>query len=89
MPFMKHESRLHYWRTRTKEKVDIVVYTPERLLPIEIKSDKKIQTKHLKGIRSFFEKEKEKVGVLVGRFEDADILEEGETRIYLLPYWMI
>ncbi|MEC4675930.1 MAG: DUF4143 domain-containing protein, partial [Nitrospirota bacterium] len=89
MPFMLHEARLHYWRTRAKEEVDIVVYTPERLLPIEIKSDKKIQTKHLKGIRSFFAKEKEKVGVLVGRFEDADILEEGKTRIYLLPYWMI
>lgn len=89
MPFMEHEARLHYWRTRTKEEVDIVVCTPERLLPIEIKSDKKIQTRHLKGIRSFFAKEKEKVGVLVGRFEDVDILEEGKTRIYLLPYWMI
>ena len=89
MPYMEHETRLHYWRTRTKEEVDIVVYTPEKLLPIEIKSDKKMQTKHLKGIRSFLEKEKEKVGVLVGRFEDADILEEGKNRIYLLPYWMI
>ena len=88
-PFMKHEARLHYWRTRTKEEVDIIVYTPEKLLPIEIKSNKKIQTKHLKGIRSFFAKEKEKVGVLIGRFEDADIIEEDKTRIYLLPYWMI
>jgi hypothetical protein len=88
-PFMEHEVRLHYWRTKTKEEVDIIVYTPERLLPIEIKSDKKIQTKHLKGIRSFFTKEKENVGVLVGRFEDADIIEEDNTRIYLLPYWMI
>lgn len=89
MPFMELEARLHYWRTKTKEEVDIVIYTPERLLPIEIKSDKKIQTKHLKGIRSFFSKEKEKVGVLVGRFEDADILEDEKSRIYLLPYWMI
>lgn len=89
MSLTVHEARLHYWRTKTKEEVDIVVYTPERLLPIEIKSDKKIQTKHLKGIRSFLVREKEKAGVLVGRFEDADILEEGKTRIYLLPYWMI
>ncbi|MBI4687642.1 MAG: ATP-binding protein [Nitrospirae bacterium] len=89
MSSMKRESRLHYWRTKTKEEVDIVVYTPERLLPIEIKSDKKIQTKHLKGIKSFLVKEKEKVGVLVGRFEDADIIEEDKTLIYLLPYWMI
>jgi predicted AAA+ superfamily ATPase len=89
MPPMELEARLHYWRTKTKEEVDIVVYTPERLLPIEIKSDKKIQTKHLKGLRSFFEKEKEKVGVLVGRFEDADILKDEKSRIYMLPYWMI
>ncbi|MBI5740889.1 MAG: ATP-binding protein [Nitrospirae bacterium] len=88
-PFMGHEARLHYWRTKTKEEVDIIVYTPERLLPIEIKSDKKIQTKHLKGIRSFLAKEKEKTGVLVGRFEDADIIEEDNIRIYMLPYWMI
>lgn len=83
------EIRLHYWRTKTKEEVDIIVYTPERLLPIEVKSDKKIQTRYLKGLRSFLDKEKEKVGVLIGRFEDADILEEGKYRIYLLPYWMI
>ena len=89
MPFMKHEARLHYWRTKTKEEVDIIVYTPEKLLPIEIKSDKKIQTKHLKGIRKFFAKENEDVGALIGRFKDADIIEEDKTRIYLLPYWMI
>lgn len=83
------EIRLHYWRTKTKEEVDIIVYTPERLLPIEIKSDKKLQTKYLKGLRSFLDKEKEKAGVLIGRFEDADIIEEGKSRIYLLPYWMI
>jgi len=58
-------------------------------LPTEIKSDKKIQTKHLKGLRSFFDKEEEKVGELIGRFEDADILEKGKSRLYLLPYWMI
>ncbi|MDM7920217.1 MAG: ATP-binding protein, partial [Methanosarcina sp.] len=89
LPFTGEGARLYYWRTKTKEEVDIVVYTPERLLPIEIKSDKKIQTRHLKGIKSFLKKEKEKIGVLIGRFEDAGILEEGETSIYLLPYWMI
>lgn len=84
-----YDARLHYWRTKTKEEVDIVVYTSDRLLPIEVKSDKKIQARHLKGIRSFLAKEKENIGVIVGRFQDADILEEGKSRIYLLPYWMI
>ncbi len=89
LPSAGYEARLHYWRTKTKEEVDIVVYTPERLLPIEVKSDKKIQTKHLKGLRSFLQKEDERIGVLVGRFEDVDILEEDKIKIYMLPYWMI
>ncbi len=83
-----YEARLHYWRTKTKEEVDIVVYTPERLLPIEVKSDKKIQVKHLKGLKSFLEKEKERVGILVSGVEDADILEEKGVCIYILPFWM-
>jgi len=83
------EMSLHYWRTRTKEEVDIIVQTPERLLPIEIKSDKRVQAKHLKGLRSFLAKEKEQVGLLVGRYDKADILEEGKNRIYLIPYWML
>ncbi len=84
-----HEARLYYWRTKAKEEVDIVIYTPERLLPVEVKSDKKIKARHLRGIRSFLNKEKEKIGILIGRFENADILEEDKTLIYLLPYWMI
>lgn len=83
------EIRLHYWRTRTKEEVDIVVQTPEHLLPVEIKSDRRVQAKHLKGLRSFLEKEKEQFGLLVGRYDKADILEEGKKRIYLMPYWML
>lgn len=89
LQFTRPDARLHYWRTKTKEEVDIVIYLPDRLLPIEVKSDKKIQTRHFKGLKRFLQKEKENVGVLVGRFEDADILEAGKTRIYLLPYWMI
>ncbi|SPD74704.1 hypothetical protein PITCH_A300007 [uncultured Desulfobacterium sp.] len=89
LPLTRHEARLHYWRTKAKEEVDIVIYTPDRLLPIEVKSDKKIQARHLKGLKSFLKKEKEKIGVLIGRFEDAQILEEDKTKIYLLPYWMI
>lgn len=83
------EMRLHYWRTKTKEEVDIVIETPERILPIEVKSDRRVQGKHLKGLRSFLGKEKEQTGILVGRFEKADILEDGKNRIYLLPHWML
>ncbi|MEW6417926.1 MAG: ATP-binding protein [Nitrospirota bacterium] len=86
---MGYDAKLHYWRTKAKEEVDILVYTSERLLPIEVKSDKKIRARHLKGLRSFLEKEKERIGILIGRFEDVDILDNGKTRIYLLPSWML
>lgn len=84
-----NEARLHYWRTKTKEEVDFIVLTPERALPIEVKSDKKIRTRQLKGLRSFMEKENEEAGVVIGKFEDVDILEVDGKSIYLLPYWLI
>jgi predicted AAA+ superfamily ATPase len=89
LPLLNPELRLHYWRTRSQEEVDLVISAPDRLIPVEVKSDKKLQKKDLKGLRRFLEKEKEKTGILVGRFEEADILEEGQTEIILLPYWII
>ncbi len=89
LPQWNPAARLHYWRTKSKDEVDLVIYTPDRLIPLEVKSDKKVQTRHLKGLRSFLQKEKEKTGILVGRFVDADIIEEGKTKIVLLPHWMI
>jgi predicted AAA+ superfamily ATPase len=89
MVFAKETVRLHYWRTKTKEEVDLVIVTPERLLPIEIKSDKNIQARHLRGLRHFFAKEKERIGILVGRFDSVNVIEDGEKRICLLPFWML
>jgi predicted AAA+ superfamily ATPase len=89
MVFAKETVSLHYWRTKTKEEVDLVIVTPERLLPIEIKSDKNIQARHLRGLRHFFAKEKERTGILIGRFDSVDLIEDGEKRICLLPFWML
>jgi len=89
LPLLNPELRLHYWRTRSQEEVDLVISAPDRLIPVEVKSDRKLQKKDLKGLRRFLEKEKEKTGILVGRFAEADILEEGRAEIILLPHWMI
>lgn len=83
------DARLHYWRTKAKEEVDFVVTTPERALPIEVKSAKNIQPRQLKGLRRFMEKEKEHAGIVIGMFEDADILADGQDKLYLIPYWMV
>ena len=87
--FADESVHLHYWRTKAKEEVDLVIATPDRLLPIEIKSDKRIQARHLRGLRRFLDKEKERTGILMGRFDDVDLIEEAGTRIYLLPFWML
>lgn len=85
----EYGTRLHYWRTRTKEEVDIVLAGPAGLLPIEVKYDRKIRPRHLKGIKAFLEKEKEQVGIVVGRWDEAEIIEDGKSRIYLIPHWFL
>jgi uncharacterized protein len=89
LPLFSPEVRLHYWRTKSKEEVDLVLHSSNRMIPVEVKSDKKIQARDLKGLKNFLQKEKEKIGILVGRFEEADIIEEGNTRIFLVPHWMV
>ena len=37
----------------------------------------------------YLTREKEQIGVLVGRYDRADILEEDNNRIYIMPYWML
>ena len=85
----EYEARLHFWRTKNKEEVDIAVCIPERLMPIEVKSDKKIQAKYLRGIRNFLKKEKEKVGILISGTDEVDALKDKETSIYIFPFWMV
>lgn len=82
-------TRLHYWRTRAKEEVDIVLAGPAGLLPIEVKYDRKVRPRHLHGIKAFLEKEKERVGIVVGRWDEAEIIEDGKSRIYLIPHWFL
>ena len=84
----RYKASLHFWRTKNKKEVDIVVCMPERLLPIEVKSDKKIQARYLKDIQSFLKKEKEKVGILVSGTDEVNVLEDKETSIYIFHFWM-
>jgi uncharacterized protein len=46
LPLLNPELRLHYWRTRSQEEVDLVISAPDRLIPVEVKSDKKLQLPH-------------------------------------------
>ena len=53
---------LYYWRSYDKYEVDFVIETEnENLVLIEVKSSKKINTKHLSGIKAFCEEKDIKV----------------------------
>jgi predicted AAA+ superfamily ATPase len=85
----RSQANLHYWRTKAKEEVDLVVVTPEMLLPIEIKSDRTYQKRHIRGIVKFLTKETETKGVLIGRFDSVDVIRQDGREIFLLPLWMV
>ena len=85
----RRQARLHYWRTKAKEEVDLVVATPQTLLPIEIKSDRSPQKRYLRGIVKFLDKETETKGVLIGRFDAVEVVRQDGWEIFLLPLWMV
>ncbi|MEM7402729.1 MAG: ATP-binding protein [Myxococcota bacterium] len=44
---------LHYWRTRTGQEVDFVLYGPRGLLAIEVKRHNQVHSADLRGLRAF------------------------------------
>ena len=85
----RRQARLHYWRTKAKDEVDLVVATPQTLLPIEIKSDRTPQKRYIRGIVKFLAKETEAKGVLIGRFDAVEVIRQDGREIFLLPLWMV
>ena len=85
----RSHARLHYWRTKTKEEVDLVVATAQTLLPLEIKSDHSVPKRYLKGIDKFLDKEGETIGVLIGRIDALEVIRQKGKEIFLVPLWMV
>lgn len=52
LPF---KAELLYWRTTRGEEVDFVVETPNRLLPIEVKTSRTLGRRDLRGLSAFLE----------------------------------
>jgi predicted AAA+ superfamily ATPase len=46
---------LLYWRTTRGEEVDFVLETPNRLLPIEVKTSRTLGNRDLRGLKAFLE----------------------------------
>jgi len=80
---------LHYWQTKAKEDVDLVLATPQTLLPIEIKSERVYQKRHIRNLVKFLTKEKEAKGLLIGRFDAVQVIKQDHLEIFFVPLWMV
>jgi predicted AAA+ superfamily ATPase len=50
-----HRPEVLYWRTATGIEVDLVIETPDRLLPIEIKASARVTTADARGLEAFLD----------------------------------
>jgi predicted AAA+ superfamily ATPase len=76
-----------FYRSTTKEEVDIVQTEPE-VMPIEIKYKPQILPKDIRGIRSFIRKYKPKQGMIISKDEEREIEINGMV-IKIVPYWKV
>jgi uncharacterized protein len=53
--YTKHQHELFFWRTKSGNEVDFVVYGQDTFCAIEVKNSKKVTPKMLKGLRAFAE----------------------------------
>ncbi len=72
----------HYYRTRDRSEVDLVIEGPFGLVPIEIKLGHKITQRDLTGLKSFLEDTQAPFGILVSNAERTELLTD---RIIHLP----
>lgn len=72
---------LFYWRSSNE--VDIVIDLYQKPLPIEVKFRQTIEESYLKGLRSFIEKFKLKLSIVVTK----DYLAKGDSVIFV-PAWL-
>lgn len=74
-----------FYRSSTKEEVDIVQIYP-KILPIEVKYKSQILPKDIRGIKSFLKKYGCKEAVLISKDEEK-MIEVNNAIIKVIPYW--
>ena len=70
MDYSDTDGALYYWRTRAGVEVDFIVYTSEGIYAIEVKNAARVQTRDLRGLRSFQEDYPESKACLLYRGEE-------------------
>jgi predicted AAA+ superfamily ATPase len=73
--------QLYYWRTLSGLEVDLIIQTPRRLIPIEIKAAKNIRAADLSGLKAFLGEHRLKQGYVVSLDEKPYRLDQNITVI--------
>ena len=79
---------LHYWRTKDKAEVDMVIDTFRKLIPVEIKFSHVRDLKITRSLRSFIEKYHPPEAWVVNLSRQDEIV-HGRTRVKFLPYYRV
>lgn len=77
-----------YWRTASQQEVDFVVETPERVLPVEVKTSSRVRPADTRHLRAFLEEYPDLVdaGVVLYTGEQADWIVDD---VLAVPWWRV
>ncbi|UCH97501.1 MAG: ATP-binding protein [Candidatus Aminicenantes bacterium] len=79
---------LHYWRTKDKSEVDIVIRCGSNLVPLEVKYKRFHKVQIERSLRSFITRYNPKAAFVVTLdFEDSLQLER--TTVFFIPFWRL
>ena len=78
--FYSNLKKIYFWRNLSKNEVDFILHSPEKLIPVEVKAQPALE----RGLRAFLEKEgiREAIEITENKFA---ILESGKIKIYCVP----
>jgi len=77
-----------YWRTATGLEVDLVIETPDRLLPVEVKSSAHVTTADAKGLEAFLDEYSDLADGALLLYGGRDIFPL-TRRVLAAPWWQV
>lgn len=77
-----------YWRTASQQELDFVVETPERVLPVEVKTSSRVRPADTRHLRAFLEEYPDlaDAGVVLYTGEHADWIVDD---VLAVPWWRV
>jgi hypothetical protein len=71
----------HYYRTRDRSEIDLIIEAPFGLIPIEIKLGRKLNKRQLLGLNNFLKETSANFGILVNTSDRIELLSDTIVQI--------